>query len=101
MAEESRRSGFGVSKETALPRWCRECTVLAACRGGCPKHRFMTTPSGEPGLHYLCEGYRKFFLHIRKYLRAMTQLLESGLPASYIMDAVKGPLVIKQGQIHE
>ena len=25
----------------------------------------------------------------------MTQLLENGLPASYIMDAVNGPLVIK------
>jgi hypothetical protein len=25
----------------------------------------------------------------------MTQLLENDLPASYVMDAVKGPLVIK------
>jgi hypothetical protein len=25
----------------------------------------------------------------------MTTLLENGLPASYIMDAVRGPLVIK------
>jgi uncharacterized protein len=95
MATKSRKSGFGVTKETALPRWCRECGVLTACRGGCPKHRFEKTPYGEPGLHYLCRGYRKFFLHIRKYLRAMTQLLENGLPASYVMDAVKGPLVIK------
>lgn len=95
MAERSLQSGFGVSKETALPQWCRECEVLAACQGGCPKHRFAVTPYGEPGLHYLCEGYKKFFLHIRKYLRAMTQLLENGLPASYIMDALNGPLVIK------
>ena len=28
----------------------------------------------------------------------MTQLLENGLPASYIMDAVKGPLVIKMDE---
>jgi uncharacterized protein len=69
--------------------------VLAACRGGCPKHRFMKTYTGEPGLHYLCPGYKKFFRHIRKYLRAMAQLLGSGLPASLIMDATKGPLVIK------
>jgi uncharacterized protein len=95
MAMKSRKSGFGVTKETALPRWCRECGVLAACRGGCPKHRFEMTPQGEPGLHYLCQGYKKFFLHIRKYLRAITQLLENGLPASYVMDAAKGPLVIK------
>jgi uncharacterized protein len=98
MVEQSRRSGFGVSKETALPKWCKECGVLAACQGGCPKHRFVMTYYKEPGLHYLCEGYKKFFLHIRKYLRAMTQLLENGLPASYIMDAVKGPLVIKMDE---
>jgi len=95
LAQRSQRSGFGVSKETALPRWCRECDVLAACQGGCPKHRFAKTYYGEPGLHYLCPGYRKFFLHIRKYLRVMTQLIEHGLPASHVMDAINGPLVIK------
>jgi len=98
MVERSLQSGFGVSKETALPGWCRECEVLAACQGGCPKHRFAETYYNEPGLHYLCKGYKKFFLHIRKYLRAMTQLLENGLPASYVMDAVKGPLVIKRDE---
>jgi uncharacterized protein len=98
MVTRSRGSGFGVMKETALPRRCRECMVLPACRGGCPKHRFARTPYDEPGLHYLCDGYRKFFLHIRKYLRAMAQLLENGLPASLVMDAVKGPLVIKKGK---
>jgi len=95
MVERSLQSGFGVSKETALPKWCRGCKVLAACQGGCPKHRFAKTYYNETGLHYLCEGYKKFFLHIRKYLHAMTQLLGNGLPVSYIMDAVKGPLVIK------
>jgi uncharacterized protein len=95
MSERSRKRGFGVTKETALPGWCRECAVLAACRGGCPKHRFAMSYYKEPGLHYLCEGYKKFFLHIRKYCHAMTQLLGNGLPASYVMDAVKGPLVIK------
>jgi uncharacterized protein len=95
MVDKSLQSGFGVMKETALPRWCRECDVLAACQGGCPKHRFMTTYYDEPGLHYLCEGYKKFFLHIQKYLRVMTTLLENGLPASRVMDAIKGPLVIR------
>jgi serine-type anaerobic sulfatase-maturating enzyme len=85
MAERSRQSGFGVSKETALPRWCKECKVLAACRGGCPKHRFSMTCHNEQGLHYLCDGYKKFFMHIRKYCHAMTQLLEYGYPASCIM----------------
>ena len=74
-----------------IPQSMKETTR----QGGCPKHRFSITHYKEPGLLYLCEGYKKFFLHIRKYLRAMAQLFENGLPASYIMDAVKGPLVIK------
>jgi len=95
MVAKSVQSGFGVAKETALPRWCRDCEVLPACHGGCPKHRFEATYYDEPGLQYLCAGYKKFFLHIRKYLRAMATLLENGLPASRVMDAIKGPLVIK------
>ncbi len=96
LVAKSLRSGFGAAKETALPRWCKECEVMAACQGGCPKHRFETTYYDEPGLQYLCAGYKKFFLHIRKYLRAMATLLENGLPASGVMEAIKGPLVIRQ-----
>jgi uncharacterized protein len=98
LAERSRESGFGVTKETALPRWCTDCKVLAACRGGCPKHRFAVSHDHEPGLQYLCEGYRKFFLHIRKYCHAMTQLLAHGYPASQIMQAMKGPLILTSRQ---
>lgn len=94
MVEASLQTGFGVNKEKALPRWCQECDVLAACRGGCPKHRFVKSPHDEPGLHYLCAGYRKFFLHIRKYLHAMTTLLGNGYPASEVMKAIDGPLAI-------
>jgi uncharacterized protein len=101
MVAKSLRSGFGVAKETALPRWCGECEVLPACQGGCPKHRFEKTFYDEPGLQYLCAGYKKFFLNIRKYLRVMTQLLENGLPASRVMDAIKGPLVIKLGDSNQ
>ncbi len=97
MVEASLQTGFGIGKETALPRWCRECDVLKACQGGCPKHRFAQSHYDEPGLHYLCSGYRKFFRHIRKYLRAITTLLENGHSASLVMEAVKGPLVIRPG----
>src|SRR5512135_3339782 len=94
MVESSIASGFGPHKEKTLPRCCRECDVLEACWGGCPKHRFATAPDGEPGLHYLCAGYKKFFRHIRKYLRAMTQLLGEGLPVAHVMQAVNGPLIV-------
>ncbi len=98
MIEKSLRSGFGVNKESVLPKWCGKCEVLAACRGGCPKHRFAATFQGELGLHYLCAGYKKFFRHIRKYMRVMATLLENGLPPDYVMQAIKGPLVIDLGR---
>lgn len=98
MVESSVAGGFGPHKEQTLPRCCRECDVLEACWGGCPKHRFALSPDGEPGLHYLCAGYKKFFRHIRKYLRAMTQLIENDLPVSCIMQAVAGPLVISRAK---
>jgi len=94
MVAKSPDIGCGARKQTSLPSWCGKCEVLAACRGGCPKHRFSATFQGEPGLHYLCTGYKKFFRHIRKYLRVMTQLLENGLSPALVMEAVKGPLVI-------
>jgi uncharacterized protein len=96
MVMKSQQSGFGISKQTALPRQCLECDVLAACQGGCPKHRFALSYDDQPGLQYLCPGYRKFFQHIRKYLKVMATLLENGLPASYVMEVVKGPLVIER-----
>jgi uncharacterized protein len=97
IVDKSCQDGFGVEKETALPRWCLECEVLAACQGGCPKHRFSRSPYEEPGLHYLCAGYKNFFQHIRKYLHAMATLLEHGFPASEVMKAVDGPLALNLG----
>lgn len=96
LAELSRQAGFGRAREKGLPSYCRECGVLAACRGGCPKHRLSMTPGGEPGLQYLCPGYKTFFCHTRKYLHAMAQLIENDLPVSYIMKVVQGPLVVKK-----
>jgi len=95
MVEIASTMGIGSSKENDLDNVCRECAVLAACQGGCPKQRFVTKADGRAGRNYLCAGYRKFFLHIRKYLRVMAALLENGYPASMVMEAIKGPLLIQ------
>jgi len=58
--------------------------VRFACNGGCPKHRFMTTAAGEPGLNYLCAGYKYFFRHVDPHLRVMANLVASGKPAAFI-----------------
>jgi uncharacterized protein len=94
MVQSSVNNGFGPHKENTLPRSCRECDVLQACWGACPKHRFMLSPHGEPGLHYLCAGYKRFFKHSAKYMMAFRKLIELDLEPAYIMRAIGRPLVI-------
>jgi uncharacterized protein len=76
---------FGAAKGE-LPRYCRECSVVRACYGECPKHRFRMTPDGEPGLNYLCEAYKNFFNHTAPYLKVIAELLAEGRPATEVMD---------------
>ncbi|MBN1319523.1 MAG: anaerobic sulfatase maturase [Thermoleophilia bacterium] len=76
---------FGQNKADKLPRYCRECDVLFACNGECPKNRFALTPDGEPGLNYLCAGYKKYFHHIHSDMTVMALLVENGRPAADVM----------------
>lgn len=85
LLHSSRQQKFGQDKRDALPRYCMECDVRFACNGECPKHRFMKTPDGEPGLNYLCPAYKKFLHHITPAMNTMAHLIRSGRPASLIM----------------
>ena len=71
---------FGRDKLDALPEYCRKCPVGPFCWGECPKRRFYQTPDGQPGLNYLCAGYRRFFEHAAPYLHAMAKRLKAGQP---------------------
>ncbi|WP_298832369.1 anaerobic sulfatase maturase [uncultured Piscinibacter sp.] len=82
-SEKQRR--FGQSKFDTLPRYCKECPVLFACYGECPRNRFIRTPDGEDGLNYLCAGYKAFFTHIDKPMKTMASLLRQGRYADEIM----------------
>ena len=77
---------FGRAKAATLPRYCKECEVRFVCNGGCPKNRILKTPDGEPGLNYLCEGYRSFFNHVDKAMRYMAAALGIGQPPAGIME---------------
>ena len=68
LLENPEQRAFGEAKMDALPRYCRECGVRSMCNGECPKNRFITTPDGEPGLNYLCEGYKRFFTHCQSFV---------------------------------
>ena len=85
MAGSEQQREFGLDKSATLPRYCRECDVRFACHGECPKHRFARTPDGEPGLNYLCPGYRNFFRHIDSPMKIMGQLLQARRAPAEIM----------------
>jgi uncharacterized protein len=76
---------FGTAKAATLPGLCRECRWLFACNGECPKNRVLTTPDGEPGLNWLCEGLQAFFAHVDRPMRIMADLLRQGRAADEIM----------------
>jgi uncharacterized protein len=88
LVDSAQQQEFGDSKESTLPRYCRDCDVRFACNGECPKHRFTRTPDGEPGLNYLCAGYKMFFHHIDPYMRFMAAELAAGRAPANVMRLV-------------
>ena len=80
-----RQLNFGRQKRDTLPRQCRECKFLFACNGECPKNRFINDRYDEPGLNYLCEGYRQFFAHVAADMDFMTAELRAGRAPANIM----------------
>ncbi len=85
LVDSTAQQRFGDAKSDTLPRYCRECAVRFACHGECPKHRFLRTPDGDPGLNYLCATYKRFFTHIDSPMRTMAALLGSGQSPAAIM----------------
>ncbi len=82
---------FGMAKEKTLPKYCRDCAVLFACHGGCPKHRFVLSPDNEPGLNYLCLGFKNFFHHVRPAMEQMLGLISRGQPVRNMMNMAAMP----------
>ena len=76
---------FGADKRDSLPRYCRECDVRFACHGECPKNRFILTPDGEPGLNYLCAGFKEFFHHVDYPMKILAGLIRRGREAKEVM----------------
>ena len=80
---------FGQDKRDTLPAYCRQCDVLHICNGECPKNRFIETPDGEPGLNYLCEGYKAFFKHADHSMKIMAGLIRRGGLAEEVMKVME------------
>ncbi len=73
LLDDEKQVAFGQAK-SKLPQFCLHCEVRSMCNGECPKNRFISTPDGEPGLNYLCEGYRNFFNHSRSFVEAIAEM---------------------------
>ncbi|MDZ7342351.1 MAG: anaerobic sulfatase-maturation protein [candidate division KSB1 bacterium] len=80
---------FGQDKQDRLPSYCHSCAVEFACHGECPKNRFLSTPDGESGLNYLCQGYKQFFDHINPYMKFMAAELRQQRPPANVMHWIR------------
>lgn len=81
-----RQLQFGKDKFDKLPNQCKQCEFLFACNGECPKNRFLYTKEGEPGLNYLCRGYKRFFAHVAPYMDFMKRELLAQRPPANVME---------------
>ena len=89
MVDSTFQRKFGTDKRDTLPEYCRSCEVKFVCNGGCPKNRFIKTPTGEDGLNYLCAGYKQFFNHIDEPMKMMAAALQAGRPANSIIPILR------------
>lgn len=69
---------FGYSKNETLPGYCRACAFLKDCWGECPKNRLLRTRDGEPGLNYLCRGFKRYFEHVLPEIERIVAELRRG-----------------------
>ncbi len=77
LLEGVQQTRFGEAKYTTLPKYCLQCEVLEMCGGECPRNRFISTPGGEPGLNYLCKGYKMFFTHCAPFVSEVARIWET------------------------
>ena len=89
IVKSDRQREFGQNKLLKLPQQCISCEYRFACHGECPKHRFLKTADGEPGLNYLCSAYKKFFTHVHPYMQFMGDELKGNRAPSNVMAWVK------------
>lgn len=89
LMNSEKQKEFAKNKKKRLPQQCLECEFLFACHGECPKNRFVKDEYGNPGLNYLCKGYKMFFDHVAPYMDFMkAEFLAERAPAN-IMEYLK------------
>lgn len=70
MLNSQRQKKFGQMK-AALPNYCRKCSWLLYCKGGCTKDR--VRDPRDQGLNHFCQSYKMFFEHADNHLKKMAE----------------------------
>ncbi|MFR4236965.1 MAG: SPASM domain-containing protein [Alistipes onderdonkii] len=78
----SQKRRNGLDKRNTLPAECLRCNYYFACRGECPKHRFLG-PTAAP--NSLCEGLKRYFRHVEPYMEYMRDLLARQQSPAWVM----------------
>ncbi len=94
LMKKSKSCGFVDMKQGNLPVVCLTCRYLNICNGECPKNRITQGSNNIENLNYLCAGYKMFYKHIGRYMKAMAKLIANGMPASRVMELSEGPIVV-------
>jgi len=76
---------FGQDKQSRLTPDCKQCKFKFACQGGCPKQRFILSPSSFAQHNYLCKGYLHFFTHTAPAMATMRDLIHQRRSPGEIM----------------
>lgn len=85
MLDSDEQQAFGLAKFVTLTEYCLECEVRNMCNGECPKNRFIKSPSGEPGLNYLCPGYKRFFNHVKPFVDIIAEEWHNKKKESFLL----------------
>ncbi len=75
LAFSGKQQEFAYAKSQSLPNYCKSCEFLNLCFGECPKNWFITAPTQEAGLNYLCEGLKIFYRTALQDLSILQQRL--------------------------
>ena len=86
LADCSQQLEFGLRKQQLMNSRCGICPYLKLCGGGCPKDRFASDSHGEENLNYLCDGFRKFFMHAQEPLEQITAMRQKGMTAASVTE---------------
>lgn len=76
MNNDEQAIAFGKDKKSNLSADCKTCPHLKQCNGGCPKHRFLASSTGQLNHNYFCTGFKLFFGHSASYMQVMKDLLQ-------------------------